>query len=244
MWKFKVAEYRPDLEAKPNEQLREQIIAAIKSGVVQPGDELPGVHELSEQFQTSITPVRGALDALAKEGWIDIRVGKSPVVAKPWSPEPVPANALTAQWEDEESPSILCDVLEAGPREAQQLRCDEGALVAKWSSVDFVDDEPSRLRTVLILLPEDVDPDEVGNELTGDPMVDSRTLGVAPVKPKDTIGARSAFASERQQLGLSKRVSVLVVDRIVPDASGQVLARATTILPGVRYSIEYPSVRV
>ncbi|MBY8874812.1 winged helix-turn-helix domain-containing protein [Micromonospora sp. PLK6-60] len=72
----------------PRKPLYEQVIAdvitSIQSGALQPGDKLPSIAELCEQYKASATPIRLALRILDERGWIEVHQGKGSFVA----PEP------------------------------------------------------------------------------------------------------------------------------------------------------------
>ncbi|MEU2664314.1 MULTISPECIES: winged helix-turn-helix domain-containing protein [Micromonospora] len=69
----------------PQAPLYEQIIAdvtaSIRAGTLQPGDKLPSIAEMREQYQSSAWPVRYALRILEERGWIVTRQGKGSFVA-------------------------------------------------------------------------------------------------------------------------------------------------------------------
>ncbi|MGC4888725.1 winged helix-turn-helix domain-containing protein [Micromonospora sp. DT227] len=69
----------------PQTPLYEQIIAdvtaSIRAGTLHPGDKLPSIAELREQYQSSAWPVRYALRILDERGWIITHQGKGSFVA-------------------------------------------------------------------------------------------------------------------------------------------------------------------
>ncbi|MFG1779361.1 winged helix-turn-helix domain-containing protein [Micromonospora sp. NPDC049051] len=66
------------------EQVIDDVIRSIRSGTLQPGDKLPSIAELCEQYRASPTPIRLALRILDERGWIEVHQGKGSFVA----PEP------------------------------------------------------------------------------------------------------------------------------------------------------------
>ena len=62
-------------------QLIQQIRHAIETGVVQPGDGLPGVRTLAEQLVVSPNTVVKAYSELEHEGLLDLRHGSGAYVA-------------------------------------------------------------------------------------------------------------------------------------------------------------------
>ncbi|MEH0930330.1 winged helix-turn-helix domain-containing protein [Micromonospora sp. CPCC 205558] len=63
------------------EQVIDDVIRSIQSGTLQPGDKLPSIAELGEQYKASATPIRLALRILDERGWIEVHQGKGSFVA-------------------------------------------------------------------------------------------------------------------------------------------------------------------
>ncbi len=72
-------------------QIKEYLLAAIRSGEYGPGDRLPTEDQLTKKFQTSKSPVRQALDILRMEGVIYRHPGRGTFV----SPNPGDSGAWT-----------------------------------------------------------------------------------------------------------------------------------------------------
>jgi GntR family transcriptional regulator len=62
-------------------QLIQQVRHAIETGVVQPGELLPGVRALAQELVLSPNTVVKAYDELERDGWIDIRHGAGAYVS-------------------------------------------------------------------------------------------------------------------------------------------------------------------
>lgn len=63
------------------EQIIGDVIASIRAGHLRPGDKLPSIAELCEQYRASATPVRTALLLLDERGWIEVHQGRGSYVA-------------------------------------------------------------------------------------------------------------------------------------------------------------------
>ncbi|TDB98046.1 GntR family transcriptional regulator [Micromonospora fluostatini] len=63
------------------EQVINDVISSIQSGTLQPGDKLPSIAELCEQYRASATPIRLALRILDERGWIEVHQGRGSFVA-------------------------------------------------------------------------------------------------------------------------------------------------------------------
>lgn len=70
----------------PRTPVYEQIIAditdSIRAGTLRPGEKLPSIAGLCEQYEASAQPVRYALRILEERGLIEIRQGKGSFVAE------------------------------------------------------------------------------------------------------------------------------------------------------------------
>lgn len=55
------------------DQIREDIIARIKSGTLTPGEKLPSLREFAKQYGVSITPATNACNDLVAKGWLESR---------------------------------------------------------------------------------------------------------------------------------------------------------------------------
>lgn len=64
-----------DKTRKPNVQIAASIRAAILTGELAPGSQLPTGHELAEFFGVSRMTIQGAIDTLRDEGWVRSKPG-------------------------------------------------------------------------------------------------------------------------------------------------------------------------
>jgi DNA-binding GntR family transcriptional regulator len=64
------------------EQVIADITASIEAGTLKPGDRLPTIVELCEQYRASATPIRYALRILDERGLIETHQGKGSFVAE------------------------------------------------------------------------------------------------------------------------------------------------------------------
>lgn len=62
------------------EQVIADITASIQAGTLKPGDKLPSIAELREQYESSAQPVRYAIRILDERGWIETHQGKGSFV--------------------------------------------------------------------------------------------------------------------------------------------------------------------
>lgn len=86
-------------------QVKEQIIALIKSGMLAPGEEIPSSRRLAVELGISRKTVLQAYLELAAEGWIDTRLRSKTFVSQILPGEAV--ERITPVWRDVETPPRL-----------------------------------------------------------------------------------------------------------------------------------------
>lgn len=57
------------------QQIIDSLAAQIAAGTLKPGDRIPSARELREQFGTSATPVRDAINHLKARGFLEGEAG-------------------------------------------------------------------------------------------------------------------------------------------------------------------------
>lgn len=90
-------------------QIREQFLAAIASGTLTPGSQLPTMREVSVALKVDLNTVRHAYDEMERRGAIELVRGRGSFVANQPSPAPIDADPL-----DQLALSAITQSLEAG----------------------------------------------------------------------------------------------------------------------------------
>lgn len=130
--------------ARLSEQLAEYIRAAIESSELEPGESLPGEDEIAARVGISRTPVRKAMDELARDGLIVRRVGASTRVARLRPTTRVAANryreTMALLLAGEEPPVSSAFVKDMG------IEWDAYSVNAKYREERATDDEAKRLQ--------------------------------------------------------------------------------------------------
>ena len=75
-------------------QIREQLLAAIATGVLTPGSQLPTMREVAVALKIDLNTVRHAYDEMERRGAIDLVRGRGSFVATHPSPAPIDAEPL------------------------------------------------------------------------------------------------------------------------------------------------------
>jgi GntR family transcriptional regulator len=90
-------------------QIREQFLAAIASGLLTPGSQLPTMREVAVTLKVDLNTVRHAYDEMERRGAIELVRGRGSFVANHPSPAPIDADPL-----DKLALEAIAQSLEAG----------------------------------------------------------------------------------------------------------------------------------
>ncbi|HZK17644.1 MAG: GntR family transcriptional regulator [Anaerolineaceae bacterium] len=97
---------------KPIDLTEKQLLAAILDGTFSTGTSLPPERELAQSLGITRPTLRGALQRLSRDGWIQIQQGKSTIVKDYWKEgNLVMLNALSKQPEVL-TPALIWNLLE------------------------------------------------------------------------------------------------------------------------------------
>lgn len=77
-------------------QLREQVLAAMGAGLLNPGDQMPTMRQVAVALRVDLNTVRHAYDELEKMGAVTLERGRGSFVAKPPAPAHPDAQAEAA----------------------------------------------------------------------------------------------------------------------------------------------------
>lgn len=92
---------------KGSELIQEHLLEKLRGGIYMPGDKLPSVEALAQQYAVGRSTIREALSALKAMGWLDIRHGGGTFVRKY---EQTPSEQLQGWLTDVESVKSLIEV--------------------------------------------------------------------------------------------------------------------------------------
>jgi GntR family transcriptional regulator len=152
-------------------QVKQHISAQIATGLLVPGQQLPGEHELCRLYDVSRTVIRQALNELGYEGLIDKRRGKGTFVAKTKVPEGL-MSGLTGLADDVaqrgqtlESKVLTLREEPATASVAARLNLQPGEPVVAVERQRFVDGQPWVLTVAYV--PAQLAPGLVNYDLSG-----------------------------------------------------------------------------
>lgn len=221
-------------------QVKEALLAEIRSGQRRPHDRLPSERELSARFDVSRMTVRQALLDLTREGVIYTRVGKGTFVAAPKIDQQL--RALTSFSQDVRSRGgqPASRVLEARETAASQevaaaLRLAGGEPVWMLSRLRLADGMPLAIETAN--LPVARCPDLLRHDFSVESLyqVLRHDYGIEPTQAEQVIEAGLATPREAELLELTPPAAVLRMERLTFDSAGQPIEYVLSTYRSDRY---------
>jgi GntR family transcriptional regulator len=225
-------------------QLKGRIVRDIEDRGLQPGDRLPGDHELCDQYGVSRTVVRQALRELEVEGVIRREKGRGTFVADRRTARGI-GHALIGTFEDiqasgrqQESVVLRREVVAATSAVARDLGLADGDRVVEIERLRMVDGEPWALTRTQ--LPRDVGEQLLDADLRNVSIygVLEREFGVQFERAVRTVEAEVVDAAVAEALGVAPGSAVLVMHSVSFDPTGRAIERFTGIHRGDRNRLD------
>lgn len=224
-------------------QLKQLIVADIRARGLEPGDRLPGEHELCQAFGVSRTVVRQALAELEHEGVVWREKGRGTFVDDPRTSRGI-GGVLIGSFEDiqsnagEQHSRVLARrVVAAGGPIAHDLRLAIGDEIVEIERVREVDGVPwAFTRTQL--------PADIGRPLMEADLEDvslfalMERLGIRVERAHRSIEADVANDAVAAILGTASGAPVLVMRSVSFDVSGTPIERFTGYHRGDRSRLD------
>jgi GntR family transcriptional regulator len=137
-------------------QMKQLLVADLEAGRLQPGDRLPGEHDLCRRFDVSRTVVRQALGELEAEGRLRRQKGRGTFVASPKIAEAMfesfsgLAEDVAARGGTLRNEVRACEISGAPHAVAGELELAEGEPVLRLERLRIVDGRPWSLVTTYL----------------------------------------------------------------------------------------------
>jgi GntR family transcriptional regulator len=238
----------------PYQQLADQLRSDILSGRLQPGQLIPSVRLLAQQYGVSNVTANRAIEALQTEGLIDTQLGRGTFVRTKKPTIRVDAyltatpDGTRATWRGEgerqgfQATQEITEVATIpGPDDVtERLELDRGAPTVVRRRVLRADGVPVQLSDSYY--PAAL---AAGTELTQPRKLPGYTynaltrLGVEPDRFRDELHLRMPTPAEAQILRLGKGIPVLRVLRTTYTVGGRPVEVADQLLAGDRYVLTY-----
>lgn len=234
--------------------------ALIEAGDLPPGEKLPSVSRLMEQYDVFSQTVQNAVAMLRAEGLVESKQGRGMFVLPPRR-ETVMANAYLDPAADGQPYPWMTDaashgktgaaqLLEVGETVAPQrvaaaLNLDQGARVVWRWLLMLLDDSPAEL--VKLYYSADLARGTVLAEpkkIKGGTPRALTELGVPPVDAWDDVSARPPTGQEYDLLQLAAETPVLRTFRVVYTAGGRPVEVQDLVKASGMYSVRYHVISV
>jgi DNA-binding GntR family transcriptional regulator len=221
-------------------QVARHLEQAIETGQVPPGTRLDNEIELAEQLGLSRPTLRRAMQYLVDKGLLVRRRGIGTRVVQRKVRRPLELSSLfddlAGSGQRPATQVLTNDVIPAPVDVAEALALAEGTPVIKLVRLRSASEQP--IAQLCNYLPVDL------AELTTEALVERglyqliRAAGVQLHAAVQTIGARTATATEARMLGESRGAAVLTMQRLTYDDHGRAVEYGTHIYAASRYSFE------
>ncbi|WP_445397406.1 GntR family transcriptional regulator [Streptomyces sp. LE64] len=237
-------------------ELSDELRRRIDSGEFGPGDKLPKITELMEEYGLARQTVRGAIGELADEGLV-VAIRKAGTIVRHRTPVVIPLNryrramapgnaggpwetATAAQGLDGSMQLVRVERVPADAELGELLNARGGPLVYRLRHAVIRPDDVVQIQHAWY----PVDLAEAAGIATSDKVRGGvyRALaaaGFAPVSISETVTARTPTTEEAARLRIGGKVSVLMVERLTRGEGGRVLEVLRTVAPADRVKLSY-----
>ncbi len=221
-------------------QLKDSLVADIRSGRYTAHQRLPSERELADRFQVSRMTARQALLQLARDGVIYTRVGKGTFVAEPKIDQQL--RALTGFTQDVRarggrpgSRVLEARAIPAMPEVAAALRVAPGAEVIRLARLRLADGLPLAIETAY--LPFSLCPNLLQHDFSTASLyhVLEDEYAMTLVGAQQTIEAALAEPRELELLELTPPAAVLRIQRLTFTSDGVPVEFVQSAYRGDRY---------
>lgn len=219
-------------------RIKQDLLTALESGELKPGDRLPSERELVERYGVSRMTVRHAMGHLEQEGWVRRLQGRGCFVAPPKLEERLVSLAsFTEEMEARglvPSTQVLSVEVVRSERIAAQLSLPTDEPLYAIERLRLADGEPMELERLYLpvrLFPG-LDKHDLESSLYD--LLDSE-YGLRPMNALQTLEAVLAGEPEAELLKVAVGSPLLAVTRVAFSASGQVVESGRALYRGDRY---------
>jgi GntR family transcriptional regulator len=224
------------------QQIKQNLLQDIESGILEPHTQLPSERKLVEQYGVSRITVRQALSELVQQGYLYAKPAKGFFVAE--QPQPYELNVLlsftSVARERGLNPSgrvLEADIVPASQALARQLLIPLGAEVVFLVRLRLINDMPVRIEQVW--LPHDRCPGILKHDLNEASLyaILRDEFGLVLTQAHTTIRARLASAQEREWLELADPDAVVTVDQLTLGQDGRPIELSLMVIHPRRYPL-------
>lgn len=223
-------------------RIRADILQAMQSGALQPGNRAPSERELTQRYQVSRMTARHALSSLEAEGYLTRSPGKGTFVSQPKFEQTL--QAVTSFTEDmqrrglvPEGRTLATAILAADQRMSDRMGLQPGAPVVQIQRLRLANGTPMALETSTLPLGRFPDLAQLNLEANSLYRILQERYGVEPAKATQSIEAILAGTFEADLLQVKVGAPLLLLERFTRDDSGRVIEYVRSFYRGDRYRL-------
>ncbi len=240
-----VPKLRNDADLTKYARVRERILEMVKT--MSPGERIPPERALSARFDIARETLRRSLDDLARDGYLDRRLGAGTFVSRPKITKQFRVISFTEDMRqrglEPSSRVVSSSVTQAGARLGKYLRISPDREVMTIKRLRLGDALPMAIETLSV--PCDLVPGLKGEELQNRSFYETleTRYGTTVVATHQTIEATVTNAEESELLAVPHLSPALLFERTSSSADGRNVEYVRTVYRGDRYKFEVESAR-
>ena len=211
------------------QQLRDELANKIREQVWQPGELMPSETELKNMYQVAVGTVRKAIEALIAEGLVERSHGKGTFVRKPRFDNSLfrffRFESVDGQRRVPNSHIVQRQVIAAPAQIAGALQLKTGAPVIELLRLRLVDQQPVLAENIYLCAHRfqalmKLDTADFGDLLY--PLYEEK-CGQIIASAKEVLTVEPVTDAQAKLLGLPRKTSVVVIDRLALGSDGNAL---------------------
>lgn len=226
-------------------QARERVLDMVKA--MSPGDRIPPERALSAKFDIARETLRRSLDDLAKDGYLDRRLGAGTFVTRPKITKQFRVISFTEDMRQrglEPSSHLVSSALSrAGARLGKYLKVSPARDVITIKRLRLANGLPMAIETLSV--PCDLVPGLRGEELQNRSFYETLEMryGTTVVSTHQTIEATVTDEEESALLAVPHLSPALLFERTSASVDNHIIEYVRTVYRGDRYKFEVESAR-
>lgn len=222
-------------------QVKESLLAEIRTKQFKVGDLIPSEAELQEKFKVSRITIRRAIQELVQEGHLYTQQGKGTFVSRPKASQELNlitswAETMIALGMHPETKIVKYSEEPAPVNVAKLLNIPIGALIYRLERLRYADGEPTCIMTNY-LVPAIV-PGFLEKGLKGESLYEmlEKSYNIVLSRAEETVEAKAAKVSEASMLNIKRGSPLLYATRVTYDITDRPVEVVISISRADRYS--------
>jgi len=221
-------------------RIRADLMKAIETGGLQPGDRAPSERELTQRYSVSRMTARHALSTLEAEGYLSRVPGSGTFVSQPKFEQKL--NAVTSFTEEVQLHGMVPDtrllataIIEADHRIAEKMHLLPGTPVVQFQRLRMANGTPMALEAANLPLGRFPGIEQVNLEAVSLYSVLKEKYQFKPAHATQSIEVMVAGTFEAGLLNVRAGAPLLLMERLTHDHDGQIVEYVRSFYRGDRY---------